>query len=340
MTQKIPRLNHFYRAAGSAAKPTIVLLHGNVSSSVFYEPLMEALQDEYYLIAPDLRGYGKTQKVPIDSTEGLRVWTKDLKQLLDALDRKPFALVGWSLGGGIALQYAIDYPEDLTKVIVINPLPPRGFSGTSGPEAIPNNDEFSGTGGAIFNPTVIENLKNRVSDPNVQFSASQVLKGYFAPGFLIEPEREAKFLEGMFEMGLGDDFYPGSHVPSSHWPFVGPGETGINNTMSPKYVDLTVLADNLVKPPIWWLRGGLDNIVSDTSVGDIGMLGQLGILPGWPGADVYPPQPMVRQTRHLFDRYRAKGGIVRETVYEASGHGPQLEELDRFVSDLKDFLNE
>lgn len=337
-TKTTPRLTQFYREAGSPDKPTLVLLHGNVSSSVFYEPLLAALKDDFHLIAPDLRGYGKTEQVPIDATGGVKVWSDDLKELFDALELKPSALLGWSLGGGVALQYAIDHPEDLTKLIVINPLPPRGFSGTHGPEASINNEEFSGTGGAIFNPTVIENLKNKVADPEVQFSAPQVLKGYFAPTYELDPELQAQFVEGMFDMALGDDFYPGSNAPSTQWPFVGPGDKGVNNTMSPKYVDLTPLANNKIKPPIWWLRGGLDTIVSDTSYGDVGFLGQLGILPGWPGADVYPPQPMVSQTRHLFDQYQAGGGEVQETVYEASGHGPHLEEMDRFVKDLKDFL--
>lgn len=261
---------------------------------------MDALKDDFHLIAPDLRGFGQTERV--------------------------------------ALKYAIDYPEDLNKLIVINPLPPKGFSGTHGAEASINNEEFSGTGGAIFNPTVVENLRNRITDPAVQFSAPQVLKGYFAPSFTLHPDLEEAFNGGMFDMALGDDFYPGSSVPSTLWPFVGPGKTGINNTMSPKYVDLTPLAKSEIKPPIWWLRGGLDTIVSDTSYGDIGMLGQLGILPGWPGVEVYPPQPMVTKTRHLFDAYQAGGGTVHESVYEASGHGPQLEEMDRFIEDLKAFL--
>lgn len=299
---------------------------------------MDALKDDFHLIAPDLRGFGQTERVAIDATQGVKVFSEDVKELADALNLKNFSLLGWSMGGGVALKYAIDYPEDLNKLIVINPLPPKGFSGTHGAEASINNEEFSGTGGAIFNPTVVENLRNRITDPAVQFSAPQVLKGYFAPIFTLHPDLEEAFIGGMFDMALGDDFYPGSSVPSTLWPFVGPGKTGINNTMSPEYVDLTPLAKSEIKPPIWWLRGGLDTIVSDTSYGDIGMLGQLGILPGWPGVEVYPPQPMVTQTRHLFDAYQAGGGTVHESVYEASGHGPQLEEMDRFIEDLKAFL--
>ena len=61
-----------------------------------------------------------------------------------------------------------------------------------------------------------------------------------------------------------------------------------------------------------WVRGADDVIVSDTSLYDFGYLGSLGAVPGWPGPDAWPPQPMVAQTRGLLDRYAASGGRYRE----------------------------
>jgi pimeloyl-ACP methyl ester carboxylesterase len=75
------------------------------------------------------------------------------------------------------------------------------------------------------------------------------------------------------------------------------------------------------KPPITWVRGDRDAIVSDTSFFDLAYLGQLGAVPGWPGAQACPPQPMVAQTRAVFERY----GPYREAVYAGCGHSPHIE---------------
>jgi pimeloyl-ACP methyl ester carboxylesterase len=87
-----------------------------------------------------------------------------------------------------------------------------------------------------------------------------------------------------------------------------------------------------------WLRGDSDQIVSDTSFFDFGYLGQLGAVPGWSGAVVYPPQPMLAQTRALFETYRANGGDYREEVLVNSGHSPHIEQPDAFLRLLSDFL--
>ena len=51
-----------------------------------------------------------------------------------------------------------------------------------------------------------------------------------------------------------------------------------------------------MKPPVLWIRGADDQIVSDQSLFDVGTLGALGAIPGYPGSDVFPSQPMVSQT--------------------------------------------
>ena len=86
------------------------------------------------------------------------------------------------------------------------------------------------------------------------------------------------------------------------------------------------------KPPILWVRGSHDQIVSDQSLFDLGTLGQLGAVPDWPGADVFPPQPMVSQTRTVLDQYRANGGSYQEEVIEDTGHTPYIEQPEAFMA--------
>ena len=55
----------------------VVLLHGNLSTGRFFEHLMPAAPDRYRLIAPDMRGFGDSERKPIDATRGLRDWADD-----------------------------------------------------------------------------------------------------------------------------------------------------------------------------------------------------------------------------------------------------------------------
>ena len=83
-----------------------------------------------------------------------------------------------------------------------------------------------------------------------------------------------------------------------------------------------------------WVRGADDVIVSDTSLYDLAYLGSLGAVPGWPGAETWPPQPMVAQTRFVLDGYAAAGGRYREVVIADAGHGPHLDQPERFMAEL------
>jgi pimeloyl-ACP methyl ester carboxylesterase len=90
------------------------------------------------------------------------------------------------------------------------------------------------------------------------------------------------------------------------------------------------------KPPILWIRGAGDMIVSDQSFFDMGALGALGYLPGYPGTDVYPPQPMVSQTRYVMEKY----GNYQEVVIQEAGHAAHVQALDEFNQSFHKFIKE
>jgi pimeloyl-ACP methyl ester carboxylesterase len=108
---KTDRLEVAYLEAGAGSTP-IILVHGNTSSSLFYQDFMLALADtnRHKIYAPDMRGFGDTQALPIDATRGLRDFSDDLNSLAQTLSLTSFHLFGWSMGGNVAMQYAIDYP--------------------------------------------------------------------------------------------------------------------------------------------------------------------------------------------------------------------------------------
>jgi len=71
-------------------------------------------------------------------------------------------------------------------------------------------------------------------------------------------------------------------------------------------------------------------VISDTSTSDPGYLGKLGLVPGWPGDEVFPPQPMLKQTRTVLDKYAAAGGSYREAIIQHAGHVPFIEKPKEF----------
>ena len=80
--------------------------------------------------------------------------------------------------------------------------------------------------------------------------------------------------------------------------------------------------------------------MGDFAAVDPAVLGKLGVIPGWPGDAICPPQPMVTQIRAVLGRYAAKGGSYREIVLPDCGHAPLLEKPDVFQEHFLRFLSE
>jgi len=340
------RLNTRVLSCGPADGAPVVFLHGNFSAATYWEETMLALPGPstssgqgYRAIAPDLRGYGWSEDKLIDATRGMRDWSDDLEALLAALNVERAHLVGWSLGGGVIYRFLVDHPERVLSVTLVCPVSPYGFGGSKGIEGAPCYDDFAGSGGGVVNPEFVKRISagdRGEEDPN---SPRNVINAfYYKPPF--RAAREEDFLTAALMEKMGDDRYPGDFVASPNWPNVAPGVWGPINAGSPKYVldDVPALLATQPKPPILWIRGSHDMIVSDNSMFDFGALGKLEFVPGWPGDEVYPPQPMVSQTRAVLEQYAAQGGSFQEHVIQDTAHGPHIEKPDEFNALLHAFL--
>ncbi len=342
IAQKIVRTDRLeiaYLEAGTGSTP-LVLVHGNTSSSLFYQDFMLALAatGRYSIYAPDMRGFGDTQALSIDATRGLRDFSDDVFALTQALGLAKFHLFGWSMGGNVAMQFAIDHPDTLLSLTLQASGSPFGFGGTKGADGSPIWPDFAGSGGGTANPVFVQNLGqgDRGSD---QFSPRTAMNTfYFKPPFRVAPDREEIYVTSMLSCKVTEGIYPGDMTPSENWPTVAPGMQGPNNALSPKYLNQADLAGINPKPSILWIRGADDQIVSDTSFFDFGFLGQLGAVPGWPGADVYPAQPMIAQIRTVLDAYQANGGEYREVVLAECGHSPHIEKQDEVFKLFTEFV--
>ncbi|MGY1699236.1 alpha/beta fold hydrolase [Geodermatophilus sp. SYSU D00766] len=321
----------------------VLFVHGNVSSALFWQPTLRTLHEtgRHRALAVDLRGYGDTDPLPIDAGRGVRDWSDDLAALVDALGLDRVHLVGWSMGAGVVLQHLLDAPSRVASVTLVAPVSPFGFGGTAGPEGRRLGADGAGSGGGAANPEFVAALAAGDRSDAAPTSPRSILRAFYvAPGSLpLDKALEDVFVAAMLSTRTGEDHYPGDAVASDTWPGTAPGRRGVLNTMAPTVFDVSGIVDSPVRPPVLWVRGDADAIVSDTSAFDLAFLGQLGAVPGWPGAEVCPPQPMVTQTRAVLDRYAAAGGAYREVVLPGVGHSPHVERPHEFAVALLEHLD-
>ena len=250
-----PRLTTAYLSAGTPGKPRLLLLHGNVSSAVFYEHLMERLADDFEMLAPDFRCFGHSSALPIDATRGMRDFSDDIAEFLHAVGWDRFHLFGWSMGGGVAMQYAIDHPRQVQSLILQAPLSPFGFGGSYGEAGAPVEPAGLGSGAACTNQALLQAI--RTGDRTLP---GQVIDSvYVAAGYKLPEAQREKYIDSILLCKTGDDMCQGDSIPCAQWPYAKSGGKGVSNTMSVQYCNLSALADVQPQMPI---RQGCDGIRS------------------------------------------------------------------------------
>ena len=113
-----------YIEQGTQHGETVLLIHGNMSSSLHYLPLFRRLTD-IHLVAPDLRGFGDSSyKARFSSLGEL---AEDVKLFADALGISKAHVVGWSTGGGVAFELAVKQPSFVSSIFVIEGVGYKGY---------------------------------------------------------------------------------------------------------------------------------------------------------------------------------------------------------------------
>ncbi len=109
-------INLYYEIHG-AGRP-LILLHGGLGSGAMFEPLLPELTKGHQVIAIDLQGHGRTADIdrPID----VRLMADDIAALIDHLKLDRPDLVGYSLGGGVAMQMAFKHPTKIRRLVAIS----------------------------------------------------------------------------------------------------------------------------------------------------------------------------------------------------------------------------
>lgn len=125
-TRTVHGYRRAFRVAGSG--PPVVLIHGVGDSSATWEPVLPALARHHLVIAPDLLGHGHSDKPRADYS--VAAYANGVRDLLGVLGIHRATLVGHSLGGGVAMQFAYQFPDRTERLVLVG-------SGGAGPEVTP-----------------------------------------------------------------------------------------------------------------------------------------------------------------------------------------------------------
>ncbi|MPY17608.1 intracellular short-chain-length polyhydroxyalkanoate depolymerase [Paenibacillus glucanolyticus] len=110
----------------AGTEPPLLLIHGNMASSELWEPLLEHEGITQRIIAADMRGYGESSYYhPVGD---MKDFSADLYDFTEQLGLNDVMIMGWSNGGGIAMQFAADYPNRVRKLILLASISTRGYA--------------------------------------------------------------------------------------------------------------------------------------------------------------------------------------------------------------------
>ncbi len=124
----------FYRESGEDHEETILLIHGWLGSSYDYIRVLEALDDRYHVVAPDLMGFGLSEKsLTFDYAKANQA--SQMAKFLEALSLENVIVMGHSMGGDIAIHLAADFPLLVRQLILISPavIASEGSGGPNSP---------------------------------------------------------------------------------------------------------------------------------------------------------------------------------------------------------------
>jgi pimeloyl-ACP methyl ester carboxylesterase len=318
----------------------VLFLHGNISSATWWEETMVALPEGYRGIAPDQRGFGEADfDKKVDATRGAGDWADDAIALFDHLGIEKAHIVGNSLGGVVVWRLLVDAPGRFLSATLVDPGSPFGFGGTKDVDGTPCYDDFAGSGGGLSNPELIKRMKEGDMSLDSPVSPRSAVRTLLVKAPFIAP-REDELVMAMLASHIGEQDVPGGSVQSPNWPHMAPGKWGATNALSPKYaIDVNDLYAAEPKTSVLWIRGSHDLAVSDNAASDPATVGAMGLLPGYPGPDVYPAQPMLKQIRAALEKYAANGGAYQEVVIEDAGHIPYIEKPDEFNKHFHAFIS-
>jgi len=246
-------INLYYESHGTG-RP-LVLLHGGLGSGEMFGPVVPALAEHHQVILPDLQGHGRT--ADIDRPLDLAVMADDIAALIDHLELESPDIVGYSLGGGVAVRTAVKYPEKIRRLVAFSANIRRS---AIYPEMLEQQGQVSGAAAEFMVGTPMYELYNRVAPRpedfpqlldkigammSVDFDYTEEIRGLQVPTLIGAADADmappSHFVE-IFELldgGQRDGGWMGEGRPrGGHALAIVPGTTHYNVFESPLVVPI------------------------------------------------------------------------------------------------------
>lgn len=247
---------HLYYATQGSGRP-LILLHGGLGTGDMFGPVRAELAAQHQVITPDLQGHGRT--ADIDRPLDVRLMADDIAALIRQLGLDKPDLVGYSLGGGVALMTAIKYPELVRKVVVASAhirydaLDPQMYAqqeqvGAAAADALKGTPMYEGYVAVAPRPEDFPRLLDKIgASMKRPFDFSDEVQGLQVPTMIVAADADMappshyvevfKLLDG----GLRDGGWMGEGRPKGgHALAILPGLTHYNLGISPLFASVTL----------------------------------------------------------------------------------------------------
>jgi pimeloyl-ACP methyl ester carboxylesterase len=248
-------LNMYFETLGSG-RP-LILLHGGLGSGEMFGPVLPVLAEHHQVITPDLQGHGRTADIdrPID----IRLMADDIAALIDHLGLEQPDIVGYSLGGGVALLTAVKYPAKVRRLVSMsahiwrNAIPPEMLAqqeqvNAAAAEFIKDTPMYRLYQQVAPRPEDFPRLLDKMGESMAQdFDFSEEVRGLQVPTLIVAADADMappshyveifKLLDG----GLRDGGWMGEGRPKGgHALAILPGLTHYNMAGSPLFATVTL----------------------------------------------------------------------------------------------------
>jgi pimeloyl-ACP methyl ester carboxylesterase len=248
-------LNLYFETFGTG-RP-LVLLHGGLGSGEMFGPILPTLAEHHQVIAVDLQGHGRTADIdrPID----IRLMADDIAALIDHLGLEKPDVVGYSLGGGVALLTAVKYPEKVRRLVAASAhawrraIPPEMLAqqaqvNAAAAEALKGTPMYELYQRVAPRPEDFPRLLDKIGESMAHdFDYSEEIRGLQVPTLLVAADADmappSHYVE-MFKLldgGLRDGGWMGEGRPKGgHALAILPGLTHYNLAVSPLFGAVTL----------------------------------------------------------------------------------------------------
>jgi pimeloyl-ACP methyl ester carboxylesterase len=248
-------INLYYETVGTG-RP-LILLHGGLGSGEMFGPILPTLAEHHQVITIDLQGHGRTADIerPID----IRLMADDVAALIDHLGLDKPDLVGYSLGGGVALVTAIKYPTKIRRLVVASA---HIWRDAIPPEMLAQQGQVNAAAAEFMKETPMYELYKRVAPrpedfPRLldkmgeamakDFNYSDEVRDLQVPTLMVAADADmappSHYVEAfkLLDGGLRDGGWMGEGRPKGgHALAILPGLTHYNLFLSPLFAAVTL----------------------------------------------------------------------------------------------------